>query len=425
VKKLMSCLWILLFLAALHLPGEDLLLRKGRFYTFDRGILEGYDMLILNGKIRSIAKGIVNPGKVPERDLKGFSVVPGLIDSHNHIALAGEINEVSENITPEIDMAEQINPDDPNIYYCLTGGVTMVHLLHGSANPIGGRNVTVKLKWGESAEAMIERRALPTLKLALGENPKTATGGKSFPITRMGVAASIRTAFSQALEYRKGWEEWRREAKGRKKAPPSPKRDLRLEVLLEVLEGKRVVRCHTYRAEESLELMRIAKEYGFKIQGFEHFHQAYRIADELAKEKIGLSVFADSWNYKAEASEFTPYGFALLREKGVEISLNSDLSEAMRRLNIEAGKMVRYAGMERMEALKTITLNPARLLGTDEYVGSLVAGKDADLAVFDGDPLSPTSKCCLTIIEGKVYFDREEDLRSRSVKRVEEKEATR
>ena len=147
----MPCLWILLLLAALNLPGEDLLLRKGRFYTFDRGILEGYDMLILNGKIRSIAKGIINPGKVPERDLKGFSVVPGLIDSHNHIALAGEINEVSENITPEIDMAEQINPDDPNIYYCLTGGVTMVHLLHGSANPIGGRNVTVKLKWGESA----------------------------------------------------------------------------------------------------------------------------------------------------------------------------------------------------------------------------------------------------------------------------------
>lgn len=392
-------------------PAQDMLLKNADIYTFNKGVLKGYDLLVLRGKIARIDQGVQNPGKIPEFDLSGKSVIPGIIDSHNHIGLLGGINEFAENVTPEVKTEYLINQDSTSMYYCLTGGVTMVHTMHGSANPIGGENVVIKMKWGKTPEEIWEKRAVRTLKMALGENPKRYSGG--FPKTRMGVAYIIKKAFLDAIEYRRKWNDYKKKLKQTKKKEQNrlipPRRDLRMEALVDTLEQRMVVRCHSYRAEETLELIRLSKEFGFKIAAFEHLHQAYRIADELNAEGIGISIFADSWNYKSEASEFTPYGFKILFEKGVEISLNSDTSEKMRRLYMEAGKMRRYAGMSDLDALKTITLYPARMLGVDAYVGSIEVGKDADLAVFDGHPLSSMSKCVLTIIEGSVYFDRSKD----------------
>lgn len=393
------------------LAGEtnDLLLKNADIYTFDRGILKGYDLLVLDGKIAKIEKNIVHKAKTI--DLTGRSVTPGLIDSHNHIGTLGGINEFSSNVTPEVDMSLQLYPDDPRIYYCLTGGVTMTLTMHGSANAIGGENVAIKLKWGKSAEEIWEKRATRTLKMALGENPKGEK--KSFPNTRMGVSSVIETAFLEAMDYRNRWNTYRKQLKQTpkkerfKRVPP--KKNYKMEVLLDALEGKTVVRCHSYRAEETLDLIRLSKKYGFKIAAFEHIHQAYRIADELKAENIGISIFVDAWNYKPEASEFSPWGLRILHEKGVEISLNSDTGENMRRLYMEAGKMRRYAGMTDLEALKTVTLNPAKLMGVDGFTGSIAVGKEADLAVFDGHPLSSMSKCILTIIEGEIYFDRSKD----------------
>jgi imidazolonepropionase-like amidohydrolase len=401
----------LLILTVTISPARNLLLKNGTIYTFDQGILKGYDLLILNGKIAEIARNIPNTKKVEEIDLTGKSVIPGIIDSHNHIAILGGLNEAAENITPDVKMEYQIYPDDPRIYYSLTGGVTMNHAMHGSANPIGGENFVLKLKWGKPAGEMIERRAPRTLKMALGENPKRITG--LFPNSRIGVSYAIERAYNKALKYKKEWELYRKKLKQTDKKDKyrliPPKKDFKLEALIDTMEGRMVVRCHSYRAEETLELIRLSKKFGFKVAAFEHIHQAYRIADELSAAKIGISIFIDYWNYKVESSEFSPFGLKLLYEKGVEISINSDLTEIMRRLYIEAGKMRRYAGMNDLDALKTITLNPAKMLGVSSFTGSIKKGYDADLAVFDGHPLSSMSKCLLTVIEGEIYFDRAKD----------------
>ncbi len=410
MKKTILFLMLICTVALLS-PAQNLLLKNGTIYTFDRGILKGCDVLVLNGKIAKIAQNIPNPKKVTEINLSGKSVIPGIIDSHNHIAISGGVNEVAENITPDVKMEYQVNPDDPRIYYSLTGGVTMNHAMHGSANPIGGENYVFKLKWGKPAEEMLERRALRTLKMALGENPKRVSD--MFPNSRMGVSYSIEKAYSEALEYRKERQTFRTKLKQTPKKERfkliPPKKNYKLEALLDTLDKKMVIRCHSYRAEETLELIRLSKKFGFKIAAFEHIHQAFRIADELSANNIGISIFIDSWNYKVEASEFSPFGLKLLYEKGVEISINSDLGEIMRRLYMEAGKMRRYAGMNDLDALKTITLNPAKMLGVDSFTGSIKKGLDADLAVFDGHPLSSMSKCVITIIEGEIYFDRTKD----------------
>ncbi len=401
------CLGMTLFFTSLGFGANRLLLKNARIYTFDRGVLDGYDLLIRNGKIDTIAKNIQPPPNVPFIDLTGKSVIPGIIDSHNHIALYGDMNEGTENVTPEVKMEYLVDADEPSIYYILSGGVTMIHTMHGSANPIGGENVTIKMKWGKNPDELIETRALRTLKMALGENPIQKT--PSFPNTRMGVSSVIEKAYLDAIAYRKLQDKWNKASKQEKEKMIPPAKNYRLEALLDTLDQKMVIRCHSYRADETLELIRLSKKFGFKVAAFEHLHQAYRIADQLSANHIGISIFADSWNYKAEASEFTPWGLKLLYQKGVEISLNSDTSEAMRRLYTEAGKLRRYAGMSDLDALKTITLNPAKLLGMEKYTGSIEIGKDADLAVFDGHPLSSMSKCVLTIIEGEIYFDRSKD----------------
>lgn len=288
----------------------------------------------------------------------------------------------------------------------------MAHVLHGSSNPIGGQDLTIKLKWGKTPEDMIEKRAYRTLKMALGENPKQ-NDNFTYPKSRMGTSRVIEDAYIHAIAYRDEWKKYNEKVKTlpekeKKKILP-PKKDLRMEALVDTLEGKMFIRCHSYRAEETLELIRLSKKYGFKILAFEHLHQAYRIADELKANNIAVSGFQDAWNYKAEAAEYSPWGMKLLYDKGVLISLNSDTFEIMRRFYIDAGKLIRYTGMPELEALKCITLNSAKVLGMDRYTGSIEIGKDGDLAVFDGYPLSSMSKCIYTIIEGEIYFDRSKD----------------
>lgn len=393
--------------------GGDLLLKNGVILTVTKGRLERGDILVLNGLISKIGEDITAPPGVKVVDVSGKYVIPGIIDSHTHIALAGT-NEGSEAITPEADVGAVINADDTSIFTALSGGVTMVHTMHGSANPIGGANVVLKLKWGRPSQELEVREALPTLKFALGENVKQSGRAlqpgqtQRYPATRMGANAIIRRELMKARNYMEQWDRYNRLTAG--KNPPAnlvpPRKDLRLEVLADLLRGKIVARCHSYQATETLEFLKLAREFGFKVQCFEHIWEGYKIADELAEAGVGISVFADSWAYKMEAAEGIAYNAGYCAKKGVLVSINSDSGERIRRLFNEAAKTMKYGGLSEDEALKLITINPAVQLGVDKLVGSLEPGKQADIAVFSGHPMSAYTRCEMTIIEGRVYFDR-------------------
>jgi len=406
---------------------KPLLLRNGNIITVSGETLAGGDVLIRDGKIAAVGKGLSAPGAATI-DLAGRWVMPGIIDSHSHIALEGDVNEMGDLITSEVDVRDIINPNDLNIYYALTGGVTSVHTMHGSANPIAGRGIVLKLRWGGSAEDLIFKGAPVTSKWALGENPKqsnfSAPGKPRYPKSRMGVEASIRLEFEKAREYRRKWREYERALdagrarKGRRPSPMPPKKDLRLEGILEILDGKIWVRCHAYQSEEMLSIMRLCKEYGVKLACFEHALEGYRIAEELARDGVAISTFADFWGYKWEAYNTMPHNAALAARKGVLVALNSDDAERMRHLFNDAAKTVRFGGMPEIEAIKTLTINPARIMGIDKWVGTIEPGKDADLAVFSRNPLDPFTVCQMTIVDGKVLFDRDGYLADR--KKAEE-----
>jgi len=399
--------------------GADLLIKNGIILTVTKGTLPKGDILILGGIIKQIGENIQAPQGVKVIDASGKYVVPGIIDSHTHIALTGT-NESGAAITSEVDMREVLNAEDPSIYNALTGGATMVHTMHGSANPIGGQNITLKLKWGKTSEDMIVPEALRTLKFALGENAKQAnmpslTAARRYPMSRMGVNAIIRRELLKAKNYMQQWDRYL-EAKKSKKPPKNlipPRKDLRMEALAELLRGKMVARCHGYRADEILEFVKLSKELGFKIACFEHASEAFKIAKELAAEGIGISVFLDSWAYKVEASEGIAYNAAYCAQKGILVSINSDGGERMRHLFNDAAKAMKYGGLSEEEALKLITINPAIQLGVDKIVGSLEVGKHGDVAIFNEHPLSAYTRCEMTIIEGETYFDRAQYLKER------------
>lgn len=408
------------------LASQNLLIKNGIILTVTKGTIPKGDILIIGGLIKQIGENIQGPPGIKIIDAAGKYIIPGIIDSHTHIALFGT-NEGSEAIVPEVDMKEVINAEDPSIYTALTGGVTMVHTMHGSANPIGGQNVTLKLKWGRPAEELIVHDALRTLKFALGENAKQANrpataGPARYPQTRMGITAIIRTELLKARNY---MEEWKRheEAKKSKKSPPllPPRRDLRMEALADLLTGKMVARCHSYRADETMEFIDLAKEFGFKVACFEHASEAFKIAPELAKEGIGISIFLDNWAYKVEAAEGIAYNAAYCTKKGVLVSINSDSGERIRRLFNDAAKAMKYGKLSEEEALKLITLNPAIQLGVARKVGSIEVGKQADLAIFYDHPLSAYTRCEMTIIEGVIYFDRAQYLKEREEAEKKEK----
>jgi imidazolonepropionase-like amidohydrolase len=401
--------------------GGSILIKNATILTVTKGVMAKGDILVVNGVIKQIGENIAAPEGIKVIDASGKYVIPGIIDAHTHIALAGT-NEGSEAITPEADVGEVINADDVSILTALSGGVTMVHTMHGSANPIGGPNVVLKMKWGRPSEELIVHEALRTLKFALGENVKQSSrtitvGGPPprYPQTRMGTNAIIRREMLKARAYMEEWDRYNKLKVS--ETPPKnllpPRKDLRMEVLSDLLRGKIVARCHDYQATEALEFLGLAKEFGFKVQAFEHAWEAYKIADELAAAKVGISVFADSWAYKMEAAEGIAYDAGYCAKKGVLVSINSDSSERIRRLFNEASKSMKYGGLTENEALSLITINPAIQLGVENLVGSLEVGKQGDIAIFNEHPMSAYTRCEMTIIEGDVYFDRAEYLKAR------------
>src|SRR5437588_3473488 len=328
-----------------------------------------------------------------------------------------------------VNMAEILNPDDIDIYRDLAGGVTAANILHGSANAIGGQTLVIKLRWGQPAAKLPFEGALPGIKFALGENPKRSNFSipgqpRRYPATRLGVEETIRGAFSEARDYKKSWEDYdKRLAAGEKNLIP-PRRDLRLEPLVEVLEGKRYVHSHCYREDEILMLLLVAKEFGFTVRTLQHVLEGYKVADELAAAGVGASTFSDWWAYKVEAYDAIPYDAALMTRRGVLVSINSDDAEEATHLNQEAAKSIKFGGLSHDEALKLVTLNPAIQLGIDKRVGSIDAGKDADLVIYNHDPLSAYAVAQKTIIDGRVYFDREKDIANRAEIEKEKKALT-
>ena len=380
-----------------------------------QGKLEDADLLAVDGKIRAVGRGLRAPADALVVDGRGKHLTPGVIDCHSHSNIVGGVNESSNNCTAEVRIADVLNSESIAIYRELAGGVTAANQLHGSANAIGGQNAVMKLRWGAPPEGLLLLGAPPGIKFALGENPKQSNWGEDangrYPQTRQGVEQSIRERFMAARDYSRTWAEWKR--RGSKSEYP-PRRDLQLETLAEILRGERLVHSHSYRADEILMLMRVAEEFGFRVATFQHVLEGYKVADELAAHGAGASAFSDWWAFKFEVYDAIPYAGALLWERGVVTSFNSDSSELARHLNLEAAKAVKYGGVPEEEALKFVTLNPAKQLRIDAQVGSLEPGKDADFAIWSASPLDATTRCEQTWIEGRRYFDRDTDLEART-----------
>jgi imidazolonepropionase-like amidohydrolase len=352
-------------------------------------------------------------------DATGKHLTPGILDEHSHIAIEGGVNEGTHAVTAEVRIGDVIDPDDINIYRQLAGGVTAAHLLHGSANPIGGQCQLIKLRWGAEPEELKFEGAPATIKFALGENVKQSNWGDRFtrryPQTRLGVEEIMRDAFQAALEYEAEWQRWRALPERERQRSIPPRRDLQLEALLEILRGKRLIHCHSYVQSEILMLMRLAEQFGFRVNVFTHVLEGYKVARELARHGAGASTFSDWWAYKFEVYDAIPYNPAIMHEQGVLVAINSDDAEMGRRLAQEAGKSVGYSGISEEEALKFVTLNPARMLRVDHRVGSIEVGKDADIVLWSGPPLSTRSVVEQTYVDGRCYFDRvrDEQLRQR------------
>ena len=407
----MSLLLIIAFCFAVSAQNRnEVLIKNATVMTAKNGTLQNTDILIQNGKIAKIGKNLKAASNAQTIDATGKYVTPGIIDCHSH-AMLDAVNEFSYSVTSMARIRDVLDPTDVTIYRALAGGVTAANLLHGSANPIGGQNTVVKFKFGKNAEEMIIADAPPGIKFAMGENVKRSnfspTPGRPrrYPATRMGTLEVMRDAFRRARDYKQSLDDYKA-----KKTKIQPRRDLELEPLVEVLEGKRLVHAHGYRADEHLNLIRLADEFGFKVATLQHGLEAYKIAPEIAKRGTGVSIFADYWGYKLEAYDAIPYNAAILYNNGVNVSINSDSGERIRRLNLDAAKVMKYGGVPEEEALKMITLNPAIQLGISKRTGSVEIGKDADLVVWSGHPFSPYSLVEDTMIEGDLYFERSRDL---------------
>ena len=399
---------------------NTVVIQNATILTVTHGNIEHGSILIRDGKIAAVGADVKAPDGATVFDATGQYVIPGIIDCHSHIAVDGSVNEGGPSVSSMARIPDVLNPNDIDIYRDLAGGVTEANVLHGSANSIGGQTVVIKLRWGKPADELPMEGAPPGIKFALGENPKrsnfTPPPGvpQRYPGTRMGVEETIRQAFIEAREYKKEWDDYdRRKAAGEPNLIP-PRRNVTLDPLVEVLEGKRYVHAHSYRADEILMLMRVAKEFGFQVRTFQHVLEGYKIADELAAAGVGASTFSDWWAYKMEAYDAIPYNSALMTERGVVVSVNSDDAEEATHLNQEAAKSMKYGGLSPNDALKLVTLNPAIQLGIDSRLGSIDVGKDADLAIYNHDPLSVYAVVQKTIIDGQVYFDRQRDIAQRA-----------
>jgi imidazolonepropionase-like amidohydrolase len=431
VKAISAAALILGLSGLLSAAEKPILLKNGQIITVSGETIPDGDILIQGTKIVKVGNGLSAPPGAEVIDLNGRWVMPGIIDSHSHIALEGDVNEMGDLITAEVDCKDVINPQDINIFYALTGGVTSIHTMHGSANPIGGKGIVLKMRWGQSAADLIFEGAPLTSKWALGENPKQSNSMGAararYPKTRMGVEESIRDEFEKAKDYLRKWVEYEKKAKAAKDSkgkltpPLPPKKDYRLEGIADILSGKLWVRCHAYQSEEMLSIMRLCRDYGVKLVCFEHGLEGYRITNELVKYGVAISTFVDFWAYKWEAYNTVPQAAALCAKRGVLVALNSDDAERMRRLFNDAAKTVRFGGATEDEAIRMLTINPAKIMGIDRWVGTIEPGKDADLAVFNRHPLDPFTVCEMTMVDGTAYFDRAKYLEERKKAEEEEK----
>src|SRR6267154_1529949 len=416
--------------AASLLAAPPIVIQNATVLTVTKGTFTG-SILIRDGKIVEAGEKIMVPADAKIIDATGKYVMPGIIDCHSHI-MAEAINEGSVSVSSMVGIEDVLNPEDIAIYRALAGGVTIANVLHGSANSIGGKCSVLKMRWGKDAQGLVFEGAMPGIKFALGENPKRAgnpTGGgvnitpARYPATRMGVEDVIREAFNDAKAYKSDWDAYdAKKAKG--EIAIAPRKNLQLDALKEVLEGKRYVHVHSYRADEILMMIRIADENGFKVRTFQHVLEGYKVAKEIAAHGAGASTFSDWWSYKVEAFDAIPYNTALMTKKGVVVSVNSDSAELMRHLNDEAAKMMKYGGLDETEALSLITINPAKQLMLDKRVGSIEPGKDADITIFDKHPLSNFAKVEKVFIDGQLYFDRNNDLAERAAREAEKKKLT-
>lgn len=403
------CLLLALGLNAQAQKGS-VLIKNGTVLTVTKGTLEGSDVLIENGKITRIGKGLSAPAGAKTIDATGKYVMPGIIDAHSHIALDA-VNEATNPVTAEVAVGDAIDPADISIYRALAGGCTSSHAMHGSANAIGGQCQTIKHRYGTLNPRDYPMEGAPrTIKFALGENPTRVHGiGRGImPRTRMGVEFVIRKAFTEAKNYNEAWKKYNAEKASKPTALP-PKYDRRLETLGAVLTGDILIHCHSYRADEILMLLDVAKDFGIKRITFQHVNEGFKVAPELAAASAGASVFADWWAYKFEVYYSTAYNAAILTKNGVITSINSDSGDYIRHLYHEAAKTQYYGGLTDDEALALITINPAKQLGVDNRLGSLEVGKDGDIAIFDNHPLSVYAIPMFSIVDGIVRFDRAND----------------
>ncbi len=390
---------------------ETILIKNATVWTSEKeGKLEGTDVLLKNGKIAQIGKNITDAA-ARVIDGTGKHVTAGVIDEHSHIA-ASSINEGGQSVTAEVRIADNLNPDDINIYRQLSGGVTSSHILHGSANTIGGQTQLIKLRWGANDEGLKFQNWDPFIKFALGENVKRTTatqGNNRFPDTRMGVEEVLMDAFQRASDYQKAWKAAEENNKKKGVAPVSVRRDLELDALVEIMNRKRFITCHSYIQSEITAAMRVAEHFGFRFNTFTHILEGYKVADKMKEHGANASTFSDWWAYKIEVQDAIPQNASIMQRVGLNVAINSDDAEMARRLNQEAAKSVKYGGMSEEDALKMVTINPATMLHVSDRVGSIKAGKDADIVVWSDNPLSIYAKAEKTIVDGVVEFDRDKD----------------
>ena len=386
---------------------HDIVIKNAIVMTVTHGNIANGSIYIKDGKIAAVGETVNAPAGATVIDAGGKYLTPGIVDSHSHIALDDDVNEATSPITPHMMMKDAFDYQDKAIYRALAGGVTTSLLLHGSANMIGGQAVVIKHKYGASRDEMLFPNAPRSIKFASGENPKRVYGSRDqLPSTRMGNFAVQRQALVEAQDYMREWDSYNEKVKRGDKDASQPKHDLKLEALADVLRGKIMVQIHIYRSDEMLTEIAMAKEFGYKIRAFHHALEAYKVADQLAENNIAIATFSDWWGYKQEAWDAIPWNATLSMRKGVRVAIKSDSEDYTRRLNQEAAKTMRYGGATEEEALKMITLNPAWIVGVDDRVGSIDVGKDADLVIWNGYPLSSYGVPEKVLIDGDVYFDR-------------------
>jgi len=396
---------------------ETVLFKNATVWTNEaEGILQQYDVLIQDGKIKKLGKNI-KAQNARVIDASGKHITCGIIDEHSHLAVTGSVNECTQAVTSEVKIGDVINSDDINIYRQLAGGVTSAQLLHGSCNPIGGQSAIIKFKWGFPPDALPVPHADKFIKFALGENVKQSNSRSNnrvrFPQTRMGVEQLYADAFTRAREYGQAWERYHALSDQKKSETTKPKRDLELDALLEILESSMFVTCHSYVQSEVAMLMTLAEDFGFRINTFTHILEGYKVADQLKRHGAFASTFSDWWAYKFEVIDAIPYNGALLNQAGVVTAYNSDDAEMGRRLNQEAAKAVKYGNVSQEDAWKFVTLNPAKMLHIDDRVGSIKNGKDADIVLWSENPLSIYSQVEQTYIDGICFYSMENDMLNR------------